>query len=110
VEIVPLSVLSGDVNFSEYLCSTNNDLGEQQVVGLSKIAAFTKNPSLMELRQKEMRERCLKHWKVPDEMRRAPPYERPDAKIQVLFGGQKVDFMKVPGTKLTLVTLPKFIT
>lgn len=49
----------------------------RQIIGLAKIAAFCKDQNLFEHRQKEIREQCLKFWKVPDELRRAPFMDRP---------------------------------
>lgn len=39
-------------------------LGENQIKHLLKIAAFSKDKSLKETSQAEMKEQCLKLWKV----------------------------------------------
>ena len=46
------------------MVESNNTLGEWQVVGLAKIAAFYKDRNLHELRQKEIREQCHAYWEV----------------------------------------------
>jgi hypothetical protein len=49
----------------------------RQIIGLAKIAAFCKDQSLHEFRQREMREQCLKFWKIPDTVRKAPIMDNP---------------------------------
>jgi hypothetical protein len=51
----------------------------RQVTGLRKIAAFCKDSNLHENRQAEIRDRCLKFWKIPDAVRKIPPMENPKA-------------------------------
>ncbi len=53
-----------DRSFVDYLTRSNNDMGERQVVGLAKIAAFCKDQNLVEHRQGEIKDKCLHEWKV----------------------------------------------
>jgi cap1 methyltransferase len=85
-EIVPLSLMLRDEKFTEYLKESNNALGERQVIGLAKIAAFCKDPHLREDRQAEIKEQCLDFWKIPNEARRAPPQERPNVRAGRMLG------------------------
>jgi hypothetical protein len=56
-----------------------------QVIGLSKIAAFCRNDELYEKRQAEVRKASLEFWAVPDEARRKPVFESPrDAAARLL--------------------------
>ncbi|KAJ8919707.1 hypothetical protein NQ315_006235 [Exocentrus adspersus] len=66
LEIVPLEVIKADANFFSYISESNNKLGTRQVVGLQKLAAFCRDPSLVEFRQEELRKKCLKFWRIPD--------------------------------------------
>ena len=49
---------------SRYMTESNNTLGEWQVVGLAKIAAFYKDRNLHEMRQAEIREKSHNYWEV----------------------------------------------
>lgn len=44
-------------------------LAEKQLLGLMKLAAFIRNPSLVEPRQDELRAKCLQYWQIPDRPR-----------------------------------------
>ncbi len=59
-----LKQLLSDRVFCDYLASSNNRLGERQIVGLAKIAAFCKDRDLVEGRQGKIKELCLKEWQV----------------------------------------------
>ncbi len=119
-----------DREFVDYLVRSNNALGERQVIGLAKIAAFCKDQNLHELRQGEIKDQCLHEWQIPNEarfviplfgnlqifisssiFRKAPGFERPHAKVESLLSscrdanGQPVkvspDFLLSPATSLT---------
>ena len=49
----------------------------RQIVSLVKIRAYHQNPQLKEERQIEIRDQCLYNWKVPNDVRKAPPFEEP---------------------------------
>ena len=77
IEIVPMSILFGDKEFVEYMCQSNDIIGERQIVSLVKIRAFHQDSNLLETRQRQIRDECLKSWNVPDNVRRAPGSEDP---------------------------------
>jgi hypothetical protein len=66
------------------LCNKNSLLF-RQIIGLAKIAAFCKDQSLAELRQKEIRNQCLYFWKIPDQVRRAPMMYWPQVSGPLVF-------------------------
>lgn len=68
---VPLETLLGDQKFFKYICDSNDRLGERQIVNLTKIASFCRDPSLYEERQADIRKQCLAYWEVPDIARKA---------------------------------------
>lgn len=76
-EIVPLSVIQADTGFFEYIYESNCSLGEKQIRNLMKIAAFSKDRSLKEPSQAEMRAQCLHLWNLPDKVRTKPERHGP---------------------------------
>lgn len=72
LELVPLAIMQQDRDFFDYIVSSNNIIGKNQIVGLMKIAAYCHNPELQEARQAEIRKECLLLWKLPDKSRRKP--------------------------------------
>ncbi|KAI8436864.1 hypothetical protein MSG28_010316 [Choristoneura fumiferana] len=68
-ELVPLSILQEDTGFFEYMYQSNCLIGEKQIKNLLKIAEFSKDKNLKESTQAEIREHCLKLWKIPDKVR-----------------------------------------
>ena len=95
MEIVPLSMILEDVDFVEYLRKSNDVLGERQIVSLVKIRAFYQDATLLERRQKEIRDQCLDLWKVPNKVRRAPA-----TSIANLLGASGPSFLNLPSTML----------
>lgn len=77
LDIVPPEVMESDTEFTEYMKESNNTLGEWQIMGLAKIAAFARDQNLHELRQAEIRDQCLHFWQIPSEIRKPPQFERP---------------------------------
>ncbi|XP_053685471.1 cap-specific mRNA (nucleoside-2'-O-)-methyltransferase 1 [Sabethes cyaneus] len=71
VELVPFENLDADNTFFEYVYNSNNEIGTNQINGLLKIAAFTSDETLAETRQVEIKARCLKLWRLEDNMRKA---------------------------------------
>ncbi|XP_032517656.2 cap-specific mRNA (nucleoside-2'-O-)-methyltransferase 1 [Danaus plexippus] len=71
-QLVPLSVIQEDRAFYEYIYKSNCVIGERQIKNLLKIAEFSKNKSLQEDSQADMREQCLKLWNLPDKVRTKP--------------------------------------
>lgn len=41
-------------------------LGKNQLNGLKKLAAFCRNPLLVEHQQELLRSQCLQFWRIPD--------------------------------------------
>ncbi|XP_058807996.1 cap-specific mRNA (nucleoside-2'-O-)-methyltransferase 1 isoform X2 [Phymastichus coffea] len=87
LELVPTDILTSDSDFFEYLKNSNEVLGQRQIIGLKKIAAYTEDKTLQEIRQKEMREECLKYWKIPDEARKIPRQTDASSKAKAILGG-----------------------
>jgi len=77
---------------------SNETLGEWQVMGLAKIVHFARNSALTETRQAQIKEECLKYWKVPDQVRKAPQGDRPEFKVVKMVGS--LEFMSDTGTQL----------
>ncbi|CAH2262824.1 jg9198 [Pararge aegeria aegeria] len=77
-ELVPLSVIQENKAFYEYIHKSNCLIGEKQISNLLKIAAFCKDKTLKEESQAEMREQCLKLWKLPDKVRTKPEKRLPE--------------------------------
>ena len=71
--------------FRNHLIDSNESIAKNQIVALSKIAAFTKDPSLVETRQGSLRSECLALWEVPNESRRVAPRETPEAKFKSIM-------------------------
>ncbi|XP_014226750.1 cap-specific mRNA (nucleoside-2'-O-)-methyltransferase 1 isoform X1 [Trichogramma pretiosum] len=86
LELVPEKIILKDSQFYNYLKSSNEELGKKQIVGLKKIAVYTEEKELIELRQKDVREQCLKHWELPDEPRPVARRSNPQNKAQELLG------------------------
>lgn len=72
VELVPLSVIQEDRGFYEYIYKSNCIIGEKQIKNLLKIAEFSKDKTLIDESQADMKEQCLKLWKLPDKVRTKP--------------------------------------
>jgi cap1 methyltransferase len=71
-ELVPFEVIQNDEIFYNYICESNNIIGDNQVVALLKIAHFSKYTNLREPQQEEFKNKSLSMWNVPNEMRKAP--------------------------------------
>jgi len=72
LELVPFEVIKNDKKFFDYIYNSNNIIGNNQIVGLMKIAAYCHDQNLIETRQAEIRKQCLQLWKLPDDTRRKP--------------------------------------
>lgn len=71
LEIVPLHLLKNDQTFYTYIVKCNENLALKQTVALKKLATFCRNPTLIEVRQDELRKKCLEFWKIPDKQKTA---------------------------------------
>ncbi|XP_052271632.1 cap-specific mRNA (nucleoside-2'-O-)-methyltransferase 1-like [Dreissena polymorpha] len=103
-EIVPMEYLQNNGPFYEYMCNSNDSLGEIQILNLKKIQAFTRNTNLVDTRQADIRKQLLEKWKVDDELRVAPPKVLPDHKCQDLLNGDD-QFLDHVTNQLTLENL-----
>jgi cap1 methyltransferase len=98
LELVPTDLLQEDEIFFKYIYNSNNEIGRNQIIGLLKIAAFSRDPTLLEKRQDEVRARCLNMWQLPDKIRRAPLKKSLDQMWtdMLLEWMKEKDFMKAP--------------
>lgn len=103
LELVPFEVLRNDEKFFRYIFDSNNTIGRNQTVALMKIAAFCKDHTLMELRQSECRQKCLKLWGLPNQMRTVPPKISTKTLFKTLLGKwyDQREFLSVPDERLT---------
>lgn len=103
LELVPYDVLKGDEKFFNYIYESNNTIGRNQIAGLLKIAAYCKDPTLMETRQKQIRIDCLNLWKLPDRMRKQPAKQTNEQLFMELIGKwrDQKDFLDTPDKLLT---------
>ncbi|XP_066586803.1 cap-specific mRNA (nucleoside-2'-O-)-methyltransferase 1 [Prorops nasuta] len=85
IELVPLEILISDQAFYNYLKDSNNYIGKKQIAGLLKIAAYCEDPTLIEPRQEEMRELCLKLWNLPNTKRVIPQLVNPQDRAKKLI-------------------------
>lgn len=104
IEVVPLEILNDDDRFFNYILNSNNRLGRQQVVHLSKIKAFAQNIDLYEDRQSNLRKESLQLWKIPDQVRSEPKRSSPAAKFKELIKNETSYFDTKPD-ELTDVAL-----
>ncbi|XP_058468089.1 cap-specific mRNA (nucleoside-2'-O-)-methyltransferase 1 [Malaya genurostris] len=73
IELVPFSMMKEDNDFFQYVYNSNNELGQKQIVGLLKIAAFSANEELVENKQNDIKIRCLQLWNLEDNLRKVLP-------------------------------------
>ncbi|XP_031628389.1 cap-specific mRNA (nucleoside-2'-O-)-methyltransferase 1-like [Contarinia nasturtii] len=84
-ELVPFEVMKKDETFYNYICESNNVIGDNQVVALLKIAHFSKNTNLHEPKQEALKNELLDIWRVPNEIRRAPTKPSTDQILRTLM-------------------------
>lgn len=101
IQLVPLDILKADQTFFMYLKNSNDILGKKQAISLLKIAAYTQDPTLIELRQAEMRKTCLKFWNLSDQSRVKPQSMTPQDKIKEILS-TSMSFMGCDAIKLTM--------
>ncbi|XP_053669222.1 cap-specific mRNA (nucleoside-2'-O-)-methyltransferase 1-like [Anopheles marshallii] len=85
LELVSEEVLHEDATFFEYICTSNNTIGVNQITALLKIAAYCKNRDLAETRQTEVKQKCLSLWKLPDGIRKFANKGDPDQYVAKLY-------------------------
>lgn len=98
IELVPLEVLESDERFFNYIVESNNTIGQNQIVGLLKIAAYCKDNTLNETRQDYYRTESLKIWNLPDAMRKMNIRSGNDVLMHEMLGSwqKQKEFMNAP--------------
>lgn len=86
IELFDIDEIKKDEKFFNYIYESNNALGRNQVVGLLKIAAYCQDANLHELKQGEIRAKCLQLWNLPDENRRKNLLKNNDTYCAVMLG------------------------
>lgn len=105
--VVPLEVLRGDRQFSEFMVRSNESCCEVQIKALAKIHGFVQDSTLTEPHQADLRKECLKLWGVPDQARVAPTNTDPKTKFFHLIQSRDIDIYSFKPTPLTAKTLEK---
>ncbi|XP_063994561.1 cap-specific mRNA (nucleoside-2'-O-)-methyltransferase 1-like [Diachasmimorpha longicaudata] len=100
-ELVPVELLQDADSFYNYICSSNNDLGRKQVMGLLKIAAFAENRNLSEPKQTQMKKECLEYWHLPDQTRIVPMLLKPEERLRSIVVESVVKYLSAPPMILT---------
>uniref|UniRef100_A0A034WHJ6 Cap-specific mRNA (nucleoside-2'-O-)-methyltransferase 1 n=1 Tax=Bactrocera dorsalis TaxID=27457 RepID=A0A034WHJ6_BACDO len=98
LEIVNQQHIVSDQTFLDYIVKSNNDIGQNQIIGLKKIAAYCRNTQLKEIRQSEIRKRCLELWGLPDKLRQAPESKTQEKFLEEALGdwNDKLFFNSLP--------------
>ncbi|XP_070494607.1 cap-specific mRNA (nucleoside-2'-O-)-methyltransferase 1-like [Chironomus tepperi] len=98
LELVPFEVIKNDKQFFDYICNSNNSIGKNQTIGLNKIAAYCHDSTLVETRQYEIKQQCLKLWKLTDDVRRKPAMKSCELVCAELMESKwlKENFMPAP--------------
>ncbi|XP_032504396.1 cap-specific mRNA (nucleoside-2'-O-)-methyltransferase 1 isoform X4 [Phocoena sinus] len=105
--VVPLEVIKGDHEFTDYVIRSNESHCSLQIKALAKIHAFVQDTTLSEPRQAEIRKECLRLWGIPDQARVAPSSTDPKSKFFELIQGTEIDIFSYKPTLLTSKTLEK---
>nr|KAF6461641.1 cap methyltransferase 1 [Molossus molossus] len=105
--VVPLEVIKGDHEFTDYMTRSNESYCSLQIKALAKIRAFVQDTTLSEPRQAEIRKQCLRLWGIPDQARVAPSSSDPKSKFFELIQGTEIDIFSYKPTLLTSKTLEK---
>ena len=66
LSFIDVDVLTADKTFFAYIRQTNLEIGETQVVALEHIYKYIEDQYLVPVNQEDVRDRCLKEWKLPD--------------------------------------------
>lgn len=86
-ELVPLDIIREDEIFFNYICESNNTIGQNQIYALMKIAHYCKDSKLREARQEEFKTESLKIWQIPNQMRKAPVKQPLEYVFQTVMAG-----------------------
>lgn len=113
VSIVPLEIMKEDKGFFDYVVSSNNKIGKQQIIALQKVITYCRDTSLEEFRQGDLRKNCLEYWNVPQDARKAPPKLSPEEAFQGIRAREGLKEIPLdtiyssPEKELTLINLPE---
>ncbi|XP_063161020.1 cap-specific mRNA (nucleoside-2'-O-)-methyltransferase 1 isoform X2 [Candoia aspera] len=105
--VVPLEVMRGDHDFSDYMIRSNKRLCAVQIKALAKIRAFVQDTTLNEPRQADIRKECLRLWGIPDQARVAPSSSDPLSKFYELTQSADIKIFSYKPTPLNSKTLEK---
>ncbi|XP_075411290.1 cap-specific mRNA (nucleoside-2'-O-)-methyltransferase 1 isoform X2 [Tenrec ecaudatus] len=105
--VVPMEVIKGDQEFTDYMIRSNESHCSVQIKALAKIRAFVQDTTLSEPRQAEIRKECLQLWEIPDQARVTPSSSDPKSKFFELIQGTEIDTFSYKPTLLTSKTLEK---
>lgn len=88
---------------------SNNRIARNQVTGLRKIAAYCQDTLLQEEKQDDVREKCLRAWNVPNDIRKVPALINRDAYFKQLVRDWHTDrdFVNAKPVELTKETLSR---
>ncbi|EDW62785.1 cap-specific mRNA (nucleoside-2'-O-)-methyltransferase 1 [Drosophila virilis] len=102
LELFDRNEMLQDEHFLRYIIDSNNAIGNKQIVGLHKIAAFAQNLELKEARQSEVRQECLKCWALPDKLRQAPEVKTTERLLEELLRDWSNDrnWLHIPAMEL----------
>ncbi|XP_030381482.1 cap-specific mRNA (nucleoside-2'-O-)-methyltransferase 1 [Scaptodrosophila lebanonensis] len=105
LEVINYNDIIEDEEFLRYIIDSNNSIGNKQIVGLRKIAAFAQNVELKETRQSEIRQKCLKLWDLTDRLRQAPEVKTTDRLLEELLEDwfKDLNWLNVPPKEMTSV-------
>uniref|UniRef100_A0A8C6AEK6 Cap-specific mRNA (nucleoside-2'-O-)-methyltransferase 1 n=1 Tax=Marmota marmota marmota TaxID=9994 RepID=A0A8C6AEK6_MARMA len=93
--VVPLTVIKGDHEFTDYMIRSNESHCSLQIKALAKIHAFVQDTTLSEPRQAEIRKDCLRLWGIPDQARVAPSSSDPKSKFFELIQVNLVSVIEI---------------
>ncbi|XP_053160713.1 cap-specific mRNA (nucleoside-2'-O-)-methyltransferase 1 isoform X1 [Hemicordylus capensis] len=105
--VVPLEVIKGDHDFSDYMIRSNERHCAVQIKALAKIHDFVQDTTLSEPRQADIRKECLRLWGIPDQARIAPSSSDPRSKFFELIQGADPEIFSYKPTPLNSKTLEK---
>ncbi|XP_069092416.1 cap-specific mRNA (nucleoside-2'-O-)-methyltransferase 1 isoform X1 [Pleurodeles waltl] len=106
-QVVPLKVLKGDSDFSDYMTRSNERHCQIQIKALAKIHAFVQDSTLSEPRQADIRKDCLQLWGIPDQVRVAPHSSDAKYKFYQLIQSKDIEVFGHKPTPLTTKTIEK---
>lgn len=65
IELVPYEILTGDRDFFDYMCNTNNRIARSQINSLKEILSFIGNRNIVTWDKRLISSRCLHEWGLP---------------------------------------------